>query len=147
MIPISNDTRACIGGDYETQDASVRRCPQCGRAMRSGRQVRVLGWVLAVIGAFLLVFVGAIAVWMTNVIRHADEPGAKVGFTGGTDMLLLIYGLFALVLSFGVVSVASGVWQIHYGRPNRKLMFIGLGFGIFFYVASRFAHAFLHGSH
>jgi len=30
--------------------------------------------------------------------------------------------VFGLVISFGIATMAGGIWQIVYGKPNRKLM-------------------------
>ena len=34
----------------------------------------------------------------------------------------MIVAVFGLVISFGLGSMAGGLWQIIYGKPNRKVM-------------------------
>lgn len=42
-------------------------------------------------------------------------------------MLILIYGIFALVIAFGLNALISGLWMIVTGRRNRVLLWIMWG--------------------
>ncbi|MCA1817156.1 MAG: hypothetical protein LC746_12235 [Acidobacteria bacterium] len=144
MSHVPSDARICFRCGYTTPDAAPGTCPRCGELLRGVRRVRALGWVLLALGAILVVGVGTIAVIVTNIVLHTGAPGATTGFEGGAGVLLLTYTLFAVIISFGAASVASGVWQIRYGRPNRKLMFVVLGIGFGLLIAGRIARVLLH---
>src|SRR5437764_13159534 len=101
MNSLANDARTCYRCDYETAEP-FDKCPQCGQRLRTGRQVRRLGWVLTILGAFLVVFMGAITVLVTGIIAQANNPQATTKFNGSADMLLFMYGLFGFVIWFGL---------------------------------------------
>jgi len=65
---------------------------------------------------------GTLAVIMGRIIAGSNEPGAKTTFTGGPEAVTLIVTVFGLVISFGLASMVGGVWQIRYGKPNKKIM-------------------------
>ncbi|PYS87946.1 MAG: hypothetical protein DMF64_21785 [Acidobacteria bacterium] len=88
--------------------------------------------MLTILGVFLVAFMGTITVYITRIIAQTDEPGAATRFTGGPEMLLFMYGLFGFVILFGLIAMAGGIWQIKYGKRNRKLAYIILGLGVIF---------------
>jgi hypothetical protein len=84
--------------------------------------VRILGWVLLMIGAALVIFMGTLGLYLGRLISQTGESTSTTRFTGGPQDVALIVAVFGLVISFGIASMAGGVWQIVYGKPNRKLM-------------------------
>lgn len=116
-----DDVRVCYGCDFETVEA-LSKCPQCGGHLRRMRTVRRLGWLSVGLGSFLVAFMGAITVVVVRIVARSDQPGATTTFAGDSGDLLLIYGVFGVVIAIGLASIAGGVWQIKYGRPNRKLV-------------------------
>jgi hypothetical protein len=132
MTP-ANEARVCKRCGYETLDPAAR-CPRCGRQMMRAKTMRALGWLLVGLGSFLVIFMGAITIYVANIVSHTGEPGATSTFTGSAEMAFFMFGLFGLVLIFGVACVASGAWQVRHAKPNRKLMFLVLGLGILFLV-------------
>ena len=52
-----------------------------------------------------------------GVFANPTPGGAR--FTGTEQQKLIIIGLFASLLLFGVVSFATGMWQLIVGRRNR----------------------------
>jgi hypothetical protein len=133
MSSTTDELRTCYKCDYETTE-QVAKCPRCGQRMRTARQVRRLGWVLTFLGAFLVIFMGAITVLVTNIISQANDPHATTKFTGGPEMLLFMYGLFGFVILFGLVAMTGGIWQIKYGKRNKKLAYIVLAMGLIFVI-------------
>ena len=120
--------RACYNCDFPVADASVKKCPQCGKGRVLTRgQVRALGWVLLVIGAFLVLFMGGITVLVAGIIANANAPGATSRFEGDSKQMAIMFGLFGLVIAFGFASVAGGVSQIRHGRRNKVLVKVVLG--------------------
>jgi phosphate starvation-inducible membrane PsiE len=136
MLPVSNEARVCKRCGKQTFDVAPR-CAHCGGVMTTVKTMRLLGWLLVCLGSFLVLFMGAITIYVAQIVFHTGEPGSHAGFTGGADMEVFMFGLFGLVLLFGFTAIASGAWQIRYGKPNRKLMFVILGLGILFIIIGR----------
>ncbi|MDT7541069.1 MAG: hypothetical protein QOE33_973 [Acidobacteriota bacterium] len=133
MQKLANDARVCKRCGEEAFGEAAR-CAHCGGRVASARTMRLLGWTQVGLGSFLVLFMGTITYYVARIIYHTGEPGTGARFTGGPEMALYIFGLFGLVLIFGVACIASGAWQAHYARQNRKLMFIILGLGVLFIV-------------
>jgi hypothetical protein len=114
---------SCAKCSFETQE-SLSRCPNCAGRLQSARKVRILGWLLLVIGAFLVVSMGALGLYLGKLISESGDATSGSRFTGGPQDVMLIVAVFGLVISFGIASMAGGLWQIVYGKPNRKLMVV-----------------------
>ena len=112
---------SCAKCRFETTE-SPSKCPNCGGRLQSASKVRILGWLLLVIGAFLVVSMGALGIYLGKLISQTGESTSTSRFTGGPQDVALIVAVFGLVISFGVATMAGGIWQIVYGKPNRKLM-------------------------
>jgi hypothetical protein len=136
MLPVARDARVCKRCGKETLDPA-KRCASCGGAVIAAKTMRMLGWLLAGLGAFLVLFMGAITIYVAQIVYQTNEPGVHAGFTGGADMEFFMFGLFTLVLLFGLTSLVSGLLQVRNGRANRKLMFFMLGLGVLFIVIGR----------
>ena len=120
--------RACYNCDYEVADASVKKCPQCGKGRVLTRgQVRALGWVLLALGAFLVLFMGGITVLVAGIIANANVPGSTNRFKGDSKQMAIMFGLFGLVIAFGFASLVAGASQIRHGRRNKSLVKVVLG--------------------
>jgi hypothetical protein len=64
----------------------------------------------------------ALGIYLGSIIAQSGEPGRTTSFTGGPQDVALIVAIFGLVIAFGLASMAGGLWQIIYGKPNRKVM-------------------------
>lgn len=84
----------------------------------------MLGWVLVVLGTVLVVFMGGLGIILGGIIAGTNQPGSTSRFTGGPEVVLFIVVIFGLVILFGLVSMATGAWQIWYGKPNTMLRVI-----------------------
>ena len=107
-------------------EGNFTKCPECGWAMRSPGNIRMRGWVLIGIGLFLVLLMGAIA-W--NVAPSMLNPGKEMAgmrFDGTPDQAELFLGIFALVILFGALSLANGIYMVATGRPNRLFTLVGL---------------------
>jgi hypothetical protein len=111
----------CPKCDFETTE-TLAKCPQCGRRLQSKKKVRILGWVLVVLGLFLVIFMSGLGIMLASIIVQSDQPGATSRFTGGPQDILFIVAIFGFVIAFGLATIVGGAWQIWYGKPNRKLM-------------------------
>ncbi len=133
MESVADESRSCYRCNYETTEP-LAKCPQCGQRLRTAATVRRLGWVLIIIGGLLVAFMGWLTFGITGIIAHSDEPGAPSRFTGGPEMVLAIYGIFGFVILFGLVAMAGGIWQVKYGKRNKKLAYLIFGLGIVFII-------------
>ena len=120
-------------------DEPLGNCPRCGRRLHKTSTVRALGWVLVVLGGLLSAFMAWLVVFFTRLIEHSDEPGATTRFTGTASDATFAYGVFAVVLALGLTFVLAGVWQIVYGRRNKKLVFVALALSAVFYALGWYA--------
>jgi len=112
---------SCPKCSFETTE-TLPKCPNCGSRLQSAAKVRILGWVLLVLGTVLVLFMGALGVYLAQLIARSGQPGQTTSFSGGPEDVAFIVAIFGLVISFGLASMAGGIWQIKYGKPNRKLM-------------------------
>lgn len=119
----------CYKCDYET-DALLTDCPECGRRLRTVGQIKVLGWVLLLLGTFLVLFMGVITFVVAGIISRTGAPGSTTSFNGGPKEMLMIFGIFGLVLTFGLTSMVAGFWQVKYGRRNKRLVVVMLGIAV-----------------
>jgi RNA polymerase subunit RPABC4/transcription elongation factor Spt4 len=123
------ERRVCYKCDFETP-REMDKCPRCGHKLMTAGRVKVLGWVLLVLGLFLVAFMGTITVVVAGIIAGAGRPGSTHSFSGGTKELTLIFGIFGLVIAFGLTCAVAGISQARSGRRNKKLVKVLLG--IFF---------------
>lgn len=112
---------SCPKCSFETTE-TLPKCPNCGSRLQSKAKVRILGWVLLVIGTCLVLFMSALGIYLAQLIARSGEPGQRTSFSGGPEDVAFIVAIFGLVISFGLASIVGGIWQIKYGKPNRKLM-------------------------
>ncbi|HET9532929.1 MAG TPA: hypothetical protein VFQ92_21420 [Blastocatellia bacterium] len=102
--------------------------------MRSARQVRRLGWVLAVTGAFLVIFMTGLIILIAYIMAQTGKPGSTTSFSGTRMEAVMIFGILGIVWVFGLTSLAGGIWQVRHGRRNKKLTAIILWLGAAFMV-------------
>lgn len=86
------------------------------------RQIRRRGWILVVLGIFLSLSMGWIAVLVAGIMLHSNDPGVKTRFTGGPGMKAFTLGVFGVVIGFGLLSIVNGAWQVRYGKQNPYFM-------------------------
>jgi hypothetical protein len=110
---------SCMKCNFETTEPFTH-CPQCGRRMLNSSKVRMLGWLLVCLGGFLVVMMAAITILIAVNFSH---------FTGTAIQATLMFVLFAVIIAFGLLSLAAGTWQIKHGKRNKTIMFIGMGLG------------------
>ncbi|WP_419808956.1 hypothetical protein [Sphingomonas sp.] len=89
------------------------------------RTVKRLGWVLLILGLFLLGGMGALAWHMYPSMSHPGVTDASgTTFTGTADQAHDALQLFVGVMAFGALSILNGVWQIATGR--RSIVFVAM---------------------
>ncbi|MFL6229407.1 MAG: hypothetical protein ACJ741_11570 [Pyrinomonadaceae bacterium] len=136
MLPVARDARVCMRCGRETMD-EAKRCASCGGAVVAARTMRRLGWVMVLLGAFLFLFMGAITIYVAQLVFQTRAPGGRAAFEGSPEMEFFMFGLFGFVLFFGVTAMVSGALQVRNGRSNRKLMLFMIGLGLLFIIIGR----------
>lgn len=124
MEVVMEESSSCFSCGYVTDEAADKKCPKCGRRLRSAKQVRRLGWMQVAIGVFLVGLMGTITYNVAPLLLQAGESAGGARFTGTTQQAQLILALFGMVLVFGFGSILSGIWQIKTGRRNKWLFII-----------------------
>ena len=91
-------------------------CPQCKGQLQTSRSIRIRGFLLALCGGFLMIFMAYIGLWMLGAATTTNPLGPK--FTGTVEQARMIAALVALVIIFGLSSFITGVWQLVFGKRN-----------------------------
>lgn len=106
-------------------DGLDKYCPECGNRAVPQKRLKRMGAMQIVCGVLITVLIGAVSFATVPVIlteRAAGNPELG-GATG-----LMIIGLFAMLILFGIGAMLAGWSQMRSGRQNWRLLF-GL-FGI-----------------
>ncbi len=77
-----NEISSCYRCDFETGEP-LSQCPHCGHPLRSAKTVRRLGWVLVVLGGFLVIFMGVLSVVVGGLFRGRESRGRPPGSPAG----------------------------------------------------------------
>jgi hypothetical protein len=109
-----------------TIEGSEKKCPKCGWAMRSSRNIRVRGWVLLCCGLFLVLFMGWIALTLLPGLLRPGVDYDGSTFTGTKDDSRMILAIFGLVILFGAFGTVNAIYMIATGRQNRVFVIITL---------------------
>lgn len=97
---------------------------------------RMRGWILLVAGLFLVLVMGAVVL---NLAPAMLNPGIETGgttFTGSAEQAQVFLGLFALVILFGALCIANGLYMIATGTRNRVFTIATLAFAALLYAAA-----------
>jgi hypothetical protein len=117
-------------------EGNLTKCPECGWAMRSSRNLRVRGVALLACGLFLLGLMGWITWNMTPSLLAPGEEAGGMTFSGKPDQAETILWLFWSILAFGAVATVNGLYQIATGRTNRVLVLLSLALAAALLVAA-----------
>jgi lysylphosphatidylglycerol synthetase-like protein (DUF2156 family) len=101
----------------------LSRCPKCGRPIWTTNEFRVISSVLIFCGLFLSIVGGGLIFIFAGVVSNTDASRGTT-FKGGEAMAIFIFGIFGVILSFGLSVLAAGLWQVIFGRANRRLIYI-----------------------
>ncbi|HKX83800.1 MAG TPA: hypothetical protein VJL58_06260 [Pyrinomonadaceae bacterium] len=123
-IQVQPEFRQCFNCNYEavTDQTICLRCRK-KKFFRSGN-IRTRGIVLLVVGLFLVVFMGAIGVFVALMLLGSMDPESARKINNEWFTLIAIYCIFAAVIAFGLNSIVSGLWMIAAGRRNRFLVWV-----------------------
>jgi hypothetical protein len=109
-----------------TVEGSQKKCPKCGWAMRSSRNIRIRGWVLLGCGLFLVLFMGGITWNLLPTLLHPQVAYEKGRFNGNQDQARMILALFGAVILFGAVGTVNALYMITTGRQSRVFVIVTL---------------------
>jgi hypothetical protein len=109
-----------------TVEGSQKKCPQCGWAMRSSRNIRIRGWVLLGCGLFLVLFMGGITWSLLPTLLHPQVAYENGRFNGNQDQARMILALFGAVILFGAVGTVNALYMITTGRQSRVFVIVTL---------------------
>ena len=109
-------------------DGAVAACPRCGTSMQLKKAPTTRGWLLIVIGLFLVLFMGAITIAMAPTMLHPGEQIDGSSFTGTSEQARTFFLIFALVILVGLISLAYGIFQVVTRRES--VAFIALSLGV-----------------
>ena len=97
----------------------VDKCPACGARVQTSRRIRMLGWVGIACGLFLIGLMGYITLAMYPTLTHAGVDMGEGGRWNGTaEQGRMALDLFLMVIGFGAIAVAAGVWMVITGRRH-----------------------------
>ena len=127
-------------------EAAGNKCPNCGGRLRSAKVVRRLGWLQLLIGLFLVGLMGTITYYLAPALLNPAAATEGSRFTGTPGQALMILALFGLVITFGVGSIASGLWQIATGRRNKWIFILMLALFVVLLLVAWLTRASLEAS-
>lgn len=81
--------------------------------------LRLRGWVLVMVGLFLVLLLGAVTWTMAPTMLN---PGVEIDgstFTGTAREAETFLSLFALVILFGILCAVNGAYMLATGRQSR----------------------------
>ena len=108
--------RYCLKCGFDAETADLL-CPNCRRRLRTTTETRLSGTFQAFGGALLIGLMGYISFWLIGQTGQGR-------FNGTQQELMLIVGIFAVVILFGIVTFAAGLWQLIVGKRNEVFILI-----------------------
>lgn len=96
----------------------VDKCPVCGARVQTSRRIRILGWLSIACGLFLIAMMGYITLAMYPSLTDTGVSGDGRRWTGTAEQARMALNLFYLVIGFGVLATAAGVWMVVTGRRH-----------------------------
>src|SRR5947209_8417798 len=127
-------SRECFKCKFKGETTATA-CPNCGRKLYGPREIRGRGIVQVASGGFLVVFMGAIAIFVASMLAGGmRDPANAKKIQEQAGLLLVIYAVFGMVIIFGLHGLVMGIYQIATGRRNKVLIWIMwiLLFGLMF---------------
>ena len=94
---------------------------------QSPATIRVLGGVLIFIGLLLIGGMGALIVWINDILANNGRSGSAPSFKGSPEEANIIFLVLGAVAAFGLVAMIAGAWQLFTGTRNKILLWIMLG--------------------
>lgn len=116
------DLNTCIACGYRSYKFGSR-CPQCGGGMATRRWARRFGGILVACSLAITAIMGTVTYHTAPLMLHPGRSIDGTRFSGTPAQGLMIMGLFALVLAFGLTALTYGIWQMKTGKRDRRVVF------------------------
>ncbi len=126
------DQLSCSKCDFRPPDKATK-CPQCGGWIRRAQRIRRLGIVAVVMGIFLVGMMAVITAVVAPIMLSVGSGTNGAKFEGTPEQGLLIMGLFGVIFVFGLVAIASGIFQIVTGRRSIVIVVIVIALALVLY--------------
>jgi uncharacterized membrane protein len=114
MLSTCNDPTCAVA-----LEGKVAVCPKCGGPMRRVGESPVRGWILVVLGAFLILFMGAIMLTLAPTMLNPGETIDGSSFTGTAEQARMAMLLFGAVTLLGFVAFANGIYMLRTKRQSK----------------------------
>lgn len=98
----------------------LHKCPKCGRPIWTTNQFRLISSLLIFCGLLLMMIGGGLFFAAAPIDNHSS--GTR--FTGSEEQKIFILGIFVAIFAFGSSVLIAGLWQVIFGRANRRLIYI-----------------------
>ena len=79
---------------------------------------RARGWLLIVLGLMLSIGMAGLSLFLWRTIHYQGQMGGTARWTGSAEMTARTFQLFGTIAAFGLVCLATGIFQIRTGRRN-----------------------------
>jgi MFS family permease len=132
QTPARSGLYFCLKCDWENR-GELPACPKCGAILYSQENIRKRGSVMVGLGFFLIIFMGALAAFVTKAIKDEadrprewwqDDPGRA---DNAAYMLMAVYVIFGCMIASGFTAVVAGILQFLNGRRYMFLFWIFIG--------------------
>jgi hypothetical protein len=109
------------------------------------QQIRRAGWLLIVLGLFLTVLNLALLAYVLGFFNLSDIfPGVyRVEDSVEDESAAGAFLFIGIFLSFGLLTLTAGIWQVWHGRALRNLWIVMLAMFAVMELAALIAEAFL----
>ena len=99
---------------------------------------RTRGWLLIVLGVMLSIAMAVLSSYLWRTIHHPGRPGGVSRWTGSAEMTARTYQLFGTIFVFGLVCLATGIFQVRTGRRNIiAVVLLLLLVGVMFFLGNQ----------
>ena len=113
VVSVCRDSTCAV-----TVDGKAEVCPKCGGAMRPVGESPVRGWILLILGLFLVLFMGVIAWMLAPTMMRPGEDIDGSSFSGTPEQARTAMLLFGAVILFGFVAIANGIYMLRTRRQS-----------------------------
>jgi magnesium-transporting ATPase (P-type) len=122
MSPV--EYKECFKCSFRGETAEVN-CPQCGKKLRTAKNIRVRGVIQIVTGVILVLMMAGLSVFIGVLIaKGSNDPETTKKLADQRNFLFVVYAFFAVLALFGLNGIVMGTWQVVTGRRNKVLMWV-----------------------
>lgn len=109
-----------------TVDAQTDACPKCGGPMRKVGESPLRAWAAIASGVLLIGLMGAILMALGPALNQTVATGDSENFTGTAEQAQAVLHLFYVVIAFGVLALANGIYMLVTGSQHRAFIIVTL---------------------